>query len=59
MAVYMYLPHFPEKFTSKDANVTVLGLIVPRVGNVEVFGKDQRGCSMITRPSPELLELLV
>ena len=41
MAVYTYLP-LPEKFTPMDANVTVLALIAPRVGNGGYRGKCRR-----------------
>lgn len=38
-----------EKSTPKAANVTVLGLIVPRIGNAGVVERKQKGgCSMIT-----------
>ena len=42
MAVYTYLPLY-EEFTPKDANVTVLALIVPRVGNVGYRGRCKAG----------------
>ena len=30
----------PEKFTPKDANMTILGLIVPRAGNTAIKSVD-------------------
>ena len=38
----IYILSLPEKFTPKDANVTVLALILPRVGNVSCSGRCRR-----------------